>query len=103
MNPVNAYVGPFLARAFRTAIDRGFFAVVYGGVEEGEYLISHPLVDEVHITGSDRTHDVIVWGPPGPDREARKRRNETLLTKPITPALGNITPVILVPRPSEPD
>ena len=103
MNPVNAYVGPFLERAFRTAIDRGFFAVVYGGVEEGEYLISHPLVDEVHITGSDRTHDVMVWGPPGPDREARKRRNEPLLKKQITSELGNITPVIVVPGPYEPD
>jgi len=32
----------------------------------------HAGVDEIHITGSDKTHDLIVWGPPGPAREERK-------------------------------
>jgi hypothetical protein len=99
MNPVNAYIGPFIERAFRDAIDQGFFAVVYGGAEEGGYLVNHPHVDEVHITGSDKTHDLMVWGPPGPDREARKKRNEPLLKKDITSELGNISPVIVVPGP----
>ncbi len=99
MNPVNAYIGPLLERAFRSAIDKGFFAVAYGGADEGGYLVSHPLVDEVHITGSDKTHDLLVWGPPGPEREERKRRNEPLLKKAITSELGNISPVIVVPGP----
>jgi len=103
MNPVNAYLGPFLERAFRAATEKGFFAVVYGGAEVGEYLVNHRLVDEVHITGSDKTHDIMVWGPPGPEREARKRRNEPLLKKRITSELGNITPVIVVPGPYEQD
>ena len=103
MNPVNAYLGPFLERAFRAAIEKGFFAVVYGGAEVGEYLVNHRLVDEVHITGSDKTHDIMVWGPPGPEREARKRRSEPLLKKRITSELGNITPVIVVPGPYEQD
>ena len=103
MNPVNAYLGPLLERAFRAAIEKGFFAVVYGGAEVGEYLVNHRLVDEVHITGSDKTHDIMVWGPPGPEREARKRRNEPLLKKRITSELGNITPVIVVPGPYEQD
>ncbi len=103
MNPVNAYLGPFLERAFRSAVEKGFFAVVYGGAEEGEYLVNHPLVHEVHITGSDKTHDMMVWGPPGPEREARKRRREPLLKKQITSELGNITPVIVVPGPYEED
>ena len=103
MNPVNAYLGPFLEQAFRAAIEKGFFAVVYGGAEVGEYLVNHRLVDEVHITGSDKTHDIMVWGPPGPEREARKRRNEPLLKKRITSELGNITPVIVVPGPYEQD
>src|SRR5262249_31508328 len=92
MNPVNAYLGPFLERAFRAAVDKGFLAIVYGGADEGAYLVQHPMVDEVHITGSDKTHDLMVWGPPGPEREARKRRNEPLLKKRITSELGNITP-----------
>jgi aldehyde dehydrogenase (NAD(P)+) len=99
MNPVNAYLGPFIERAFQAAIDQGFLAVTYGGADEGAYLVQHPLVDEVHITGSDRTHDLMVWGPPGPEREARKQRNEPLLKKEITSELGNVSPVIVVPGP----
>lgn len=99
MNPVNAYLGPLLERAFQPAIERGFLAVVYGGAEEGEYLARHPAVDEVQMTGSDRAHDALVWGPPGPERDARKRRSTPLLDKPIGSELGNISPVIVVPGP----
>lgn len=99
MNPVNAYLGPLIEKAFAPLIARGFFAVVYGGAEEGAFLVNHPAIDEVHITGSDKTHDLMVWGPPGPEREARKARNEPLLKKDITSELGNISPVIVVPGP----
>ena len=99
MNPVNEYVGPFIERAFQPLIERGYFAVVYGGPEEGRALVEHPLVDEVHMTGSDRTHDAIVWGPPGPESDERRRRGEPVLRKAITSELGNITPVIVVPGP----
>src|SRR5262249_12421632 len=75
----------------------------YGGADEGGYLVNHPAVDEVHITGSDKTHDLLVWGPPGPDREARKRRGEPVLRKEITSELGNVTPVIIVPGPYRAD
>src|SRR6185312_10050440 len=72
---------------------------VYGGAEVGSYLCYHPSVSDVHITGSDKTHDLIVWGPPGPEREDRKRRNDPLLKKPITSELGNVSPVLVVPGP----
>jgi aldehyde dehydrogenase (NAD(P)+) len=98
-NPVNAYVGPFIEEAFAEAISRGFLQVVYGGAEEGSYLTRHPGVDEVHITGSDRTHDLMVWGPPGPERAERVARGQPLLQKTITSELGNVTPVLLVPGP----
>lgn len=101
MNPVNAYLGPLFERAFGPLIARGFFAIVYGGADEGAYLVKHPAIDEVHITGSDATHDAMVWGPAGPAREARKARNEPLLTKDVTSELGNISPVIVVPGPWE--
>lgn len=101
-NPVNAYLGPFIEEAFREAIDRGCLRVVYGGAEEGGYLAHHPGVDEVHITGSDRSHDAIVWGPPGPDRTARVARGEPLLRKTITSELGNVTPILVVPGPWSP-
>jgi len=81
MNPVNAYLGPLLERAYAGAIAGGYLAVVYGGAEEGAYLTRHSGVDEIHITGSDRTYEQIVWGPPGAEREARKREDR--------PALGS--------------
>lgn len=99
MNPVNEYLGPLLEKAFAPLIARGFFAVVYGGADEGAFLVNHRAVDEVHITGSDATHDAMVWGPPGPEREARKAKNTPLLTKTVTSELGNISPVIVVPGP----
>jgi acyl-CoA reductase-like NAD-dependent aldehyde dehydrogenase len=99
MNPVNAYLGPYLEDAFAEAIRQDFLDVVYGGADEGRYLVYHPGLDEVHITGSDRTYDNIVWGPPGPEREARMQRHDPLLKKPITSELGNVSPVILVPGP----
>ena len=101
MNPVNSYLGPFLEEAFRPAVDAGYFAVVYGGAEQGIQLTQHALVDEVHITGSDVTHDALVWGPPGSDRDARKSARTPLYTRPVSSELGNITPVILVPGPYE--
>jgi acyl-CoA reductase-like NAD-dependent aldehyde dehydrogenase len=99
MNPVNAYLGPLLEEAFADAVAAGVLAVVYGGGEEGAYLAGHPAVDEVHITGSDKTHDLIVWGPPGPERAERMARNQPLLAKEITSELGNVTPVLVVPGP----
>ena len=62
MNPVNAYIGPFLEQAFQSLREDGFFDVVYGGAELGSYLTNHPAIDTVHITGSHHTHDAIVWG-----------------------------------------
>jgi aldehyde dehydrogenase (NAD(P)+) len=99
MNPVNEYLGPFLERMFEPLIAKGYLAIVYGGAEVGAYLAEHPSVGDVHITGSDKTHDIIVWGPPGAEREARKLRNDPILKKPISSELGNVSPVIIVPGP----
>jgi aldehyde dehydrogenase (NAD(P)+) len=99
MNPVNAHVGPFIERAFAKGIEKGYLDVCYGGPEVGKYLVEHAEIDEIHITGSDKTHDMMVWGPPGPEREARKQKKEPLLKKEITSELGNVSPVIVVPGP----
>jgi aldehyde dehydrogenase (NAD(P)+) len=99
MNPVNAYLGPLIEEAFAEAVRQNFLAVVYGGAEEGAFLADHPGINEVLITGSDRTHDLLVWGLPGPDRDARQAANRPLLNKPMTSELGNISPVIVVPGP----
>ena len=99
MNPVNAYLGPYLEEAFADAIRQNYLAVVYGGAEEGSYLIRQPDVDEVHLTGSDATFEQIVWGPPGPEREARKAQGQPYLRKTITAELGNVSPILIVPGP----
>ncbi|HET6610396.1 MAG TPA: aldehyde dehydrogenase family protein [Kofleriaceae bacterium] len=97
MNPVNEWAGPYLERALSPLIARGFLRVVYGGADVGSYLVYHPTVADVHITGSDRTHDLIVWGPEGAERDRRLADNEPLLEKPITSELGNVSPVAIVP------
>ena len=96
MNPVNAYLGPFIERAFKRLVDDGFLRLAYGGADVGEYLCQHESVDEIHITGSDRTHDAIVFGV-GEEGARRKAENDPRNTKRITSELGNVSPVIIMP------
>ncbi len=98
MNPVNEYLGPIIDAAFAPLRERGYFRVVYGGAAEGDYLCQHPLVDTIHITGSDKTHDAIVFGV-GEEGARRKANRDPRNTKPITSELGNVSPIIIVPGP----
>jgi len=98
MNPVNDYLTDILTAVFEPFVAGGFLRVVSGGAEVGAYLTRHPEVDHVHITGSARTHDAIVFGP-GAEGRARRLRGEPLLEKPITSELGGVGPVIVVPGP----
>ena len=97
-NPVNAYLGPLIEEGFRALVSGGFLHVAYGGAAEGAYLCAHPEVDEIHITGSDRTHDAIVFGT-GDEGARRKAERRPVLTKRVTSELGNVSPVIVVPGP----
>jgi acyl-CoA reductase-like NAD-dependent aldehyde dehydrogenase len=97
MNPVNEYLGPIFEKAFRSYIDKKYLRIVYGGAPVGDYLCKHEDIESIHITGSDKTHDIIVWGPPGVEREERKKNGEPLLSKPISSELGNVSPVVIVP------
>jgi acyl-CoA reductase-like NAD-dependent aldehyde dehydrogenase len=101
MNPVNAYLGPLIEESFRPLIEQDFLRVVYGGIQEGEYLCKHPGIEEIHITGSDKTFDAIVFGT-GPEGAIRKAEGKPVLTKPITGELGNVSPIIIVPGPWQP-
>ncbi len=96
MNPVNAYLGPLMEEAFHSLIEKGFLRVTYGGAAEGSYLCNHAGIDEIHITGSDKTFDAIVFGT-GTEGATRKTQNQPMLTKHITGELGNVSPVIVVP------
>ncbi len=96
-NPVNAYQGPHIEEALRPLTDAGYFAVVHGGAEVGAHIVSHPKVSTIHLTGSDRTHDAIVWGHDPDEQKRRKAASQPLVDKPITSELGAVTPVLVVP------
>src|SRR4029079_19159198 len=97
VNPVNAHVGPLLEEAFRALVDDWFFAVVYGGAEVGAHLANHPKIDTLHVTGSDRTYDAIVWGPDPEEQKRRKAAGTPINTRPFSAELGCVTPCLVVP------
>ncbi len=97
LNPVNDYLLPVLEQAFARFIAAGYLRIVRGGAEVGAYLAEHPVVDELHVTGSQATHDAIVFGSSRADAARRKATASPRLTKPITSELGGVAPVIVVP------
>jgi acyl-CoA reductase-like NAD-dependent aldehyde dehydrogenase len=99
MNPVNATIGPFFEQAFRALIEDGFLAIVYGGGDVGAHLATHSKIDTLHVTGSDRTYDAIVWGADGAERARRKASGERANTRPFSAELGCVTPILVVPGP----
>jgi acyl-CoA reductase-like NAD-dependent aldehyde dehydrogenase len=96
MNPVNSYIGPLLEECYQPLIDLGFLRIVYGGAEEGNYLVHHDSVDEILMTGSDKTFETIVFGP-GENGQQRKLEGSPILNKQIHGELGCITPWVIVP------
>lgn len=97
-NPVNAYLGDLLVEGFAALVEPGYLQIVHGGPDVGAYLSQHSLIDEIHLTGSDRTYDAVVFGP-GAEGKQRKGEKRPILTKRFTAELGNISPVIVVPGP----
>lgn len=98
LNPVNAYLRPYLTRVFADFVDRGWLRFVDDRAEVGAYLAHHPGIDRLHMTGSAATHDALVWGT-GPDAQRNRAAGTPLLTKPFTCELGGVNPVIVVPGP----
>lgn len=98
MNPVNDYLTDILRSALAPLIARGALRIVTGGGDVGAYLATHPMVDELHITGSEATHDAIIWGP-GETGRANKAAGTPVNTRRITSELGAVCPTIVVPGP----
>jgi acyl-CoA reductase-like NAD-dependent aldehyde dehydrogenase len=98
MNPVNAYLQPHFEAVFEEFIEQGWVRFVDGGAAEGAYLAGHEGVGTMHITGSARTHDAIVWGT-GPEGEERRAADRPLLDKPFSSELGGVSPCIVAPGP----
>ncbi|MGW7426280.1 aldehyde dehydrogenase family protein [Streptomyces sp. NPDC054813] len=98
LNPVNAYLRPHFERVFADFVARDWVRFVDGGAAEGGYLTRHEGIDAIHVTGSDRTHDAIVWGT-DEDAEQRRRDDRPLVTKPFSSELGGVSPCIVAPGP----
>lgn len=98
LNPVNDYLLPFLEKALAALIDRNALHIVKGDGAVGAWLTDHPYVEEMHITGSQATHDAIVWGT---GEEARRNREAGTPrnSKRFTSELGAVCPTIVVPGP----
>lgn len=100
MNPVNEALGPVLAEALAPLVTGGWLEIVYGDADVGAHAAAHPKIGSLHVTGSDRTYDAIVWGGSSEaERRDRKARGERVNTKPFSAELGCVTPVIVVPGP----
>ncbi|WP_432104763.1 aldehyde dehydrogenase family protein [Streptomyces sp. bgisy091] len=98
MNPVNAHLRPHFEKVFTEFVDAGWVRFVDGGAAEGAYLTTHDAVDSIHVTGSERTHDAIVWGT-GEGGEERRRTDTPVNEKPFTSELGGVSPCIVTPGP----
>ncbi len=96
-NPVNAYLAPVWDAALRPFTDAGYIAIVHGGAEVGAHLCNHSDIANIHVTGSDRTHDAIVWGTDPEEVARRKAAGDRKNPRPVSSELGCVTPVMVVP------
>jgi acyl-CoA reductase-like NAD-dependent aldehyde dehydrogenase len=87
-NPVNSYLHPLLEKTFQVLIELNVLRIVDGGAEIGAFLTTHPLVEEIHHTGSRPTFELI-------KKSLANQTNE----KRLTAELGNVGPYIIVPGP----
>ncbi len=95
-NPVNDYLVAHWSAAMAPLIDAGVVRIVTGGADAGSYLCKHDLVSDIHITGSDKTFDAIVFGT-GETGASNKAASTPIIDKPVTGELGSVSPVIVVP------
>jgi acyl-CoA reductase-like NAD-dependent aldehyde dehydrogenase len=96
LNPVTEPLHSVLERMFAPFVELGVLEIVTGDGRFGDTLAHHPGVSAVHMTGSEATHDAIVWGV-GTDAATAKLEGAPRLRKPITSELGGVSPVIVVP------
>ena len=96
LNPTFQHLKPIYDRALAPLVSADLVRVVNGGAEEGGYLTSHPRITHVHITGSARTHDAIVWGV-GTEATGNRKAGTPKLTTEMTSELGGVSPIIVVP------
>jgi aldehyde dehydrogenase (NAD(P)+) len=96
LNPVADGLLDVFTRVLAPLIDMGVVRILTGGADTGTYLVRHPKVSHVHMTGSIATHNAVVFGP-GAEGVARRKAGTPLLRKPVTSELGGVSPTIVLP------
>ena len=97
LNPVNEYLKPVFEKVFQSFIERGYIIVTTGNIDESKYMANHPGINHIHLTGSDKTFEDIVYGRELTDKERKSKSLSKINNKPITSELGNVTPIIVHP------
>ena len=97
LNPVNEYLKPVFEKVFQNFIERGYIIVTTGNIDESKYMATHPGINHIHLTGSDKTFEDIVYGRELTEKERKSKSLSKINNKPITSELGNVTPIIIHP------
>jgi len=97
LNPVNEYLKPVFEKVFQSFIERGYIIVTTGNIDESKYMANHPGINHIHLTGSDKTFEDIVYGRELTEKERKSKSLSKINNKPITSELGNVTPIIIHP------
>jgi acyl-CoA reductase-like NAD-dependent aldehyde dehydrogenase len=96
LNPLTEPLQGVFETIFASFIELGAVHIVSGGAELGSALAYHPGLTAVHMTGSEATHDAVVWGR-GEEGAAAKAAGTPRLEKPMTSELGGVSPTIVIP------
>ena len=97
LNPVNEYLKPVFEKVFQSFIERGYIIVTTGNIDESKYMANHPGINHIHLTGSDKTFEDIVYGRELTEKERTTKSLSKINNKSITSELGNVTPIIIHP------
>jgi hypothetical protein len=78
-------------------IQRGYIVVTpEASIDMAKKMVSSPLTDVVHLTGSVQTHDSIMWGT-DEMKDSRRENNTPVLKKKMSSELGSYTPYVVMP------
>ena len=97
LNPVNEYLKPVFEKVFENFISRGFMVVTTGNINVSSYMTAHSGITNMHLTGSDKTYENIVYGSTLNEKDKGKKTLSKKNKKPFTTELGNVTPFIIHP------
>ncbi|WP_035759508.1 aldehyde dehydrogenase family protein [Granulicoccus phenolivorans] len=95
VNPTFAGLVEVYRAALAPLVSADLLRVVAGDAAVGAYLVEHPGIDHVHLTGSARTHDAVVWGT-GAEAEQRRAAGRPRVAS-VTSELGGVSPTIVIP------